>query len=563
MSDADAGRLARVRDYHERTKHRLERYAAGPDFLDWEQQPDPFRRFAGAPLIPLPLDFAGLPAPSLGELDTQRPTLPLAQWTTLEISSLLRHSLGLAAWKVFGPDRWSLRCNPSSGNLHPTEGYLIARGLQGLVDGVYHYAPHEHAMEQRCACSRTSAADEPPGLLLGLSSIAWREAWKYGERAYRYVHLDLGHAIGALAYAAATLGFRLRRVAADEGQLARLMGLDRELDFADAERERPDLLLQLLPRKNAASRPVGDQPGIDHWLSLLDEAQWQGQANILSRHPSHRWPIIDQVADDTPALPGGLEPPYPPADYPPPLAMSDRSARELMLQRRSAQAFSGKTSLPRATFFALLDSLLPRRGRVPWESWPYGPLIHPVLFVHRVDDMPSGLYLLARDPQAVDGLRAALRKEFEWQPPDGCPTHLPLYRLVTADAKRAARTLSCHQDIASSSYFSLGMLADFDLSLETRGACAYPELFWEAGLVGQVLYLQAEAAGIRGTGIGCFFDDAVHETLGLTDSRYQSLYHFTVGLPKPDNRLQTLPPYEHLRPAGFAGSPDGAKWNPE
>ena len=38
----DSG-LTRVRDYHTRTKHRLDRYAAGPDFLDWEQQPDPFR----------------------------------------------------------------------------------------------------------------------------------------------------------------------------------------------------------------------------------------------------------------------------------------------------------------------------------------------------------------------------------------------------------------------------------------------------------------------------------------------------------------------------------------
>ncbi len=546
MNDADASRLARVRAYHERTKHRLDRYAAGPDFLDWEQQPDPFRRFAGAPLIPLPLDFSGLPDPALGELDDQSPALPLPAWTLLEISSLLRHSLGLAAWKVFGPDRWSLRCNPSSGNLHPTEGYLIARGIACLDDGVYHYAPHEHALEQRCRITRPREADAPAGLLLGLSSIAWREAWKYGERAYRYVHLDLGHAIGALAYAAATLGFRLQRVAADESQLASLMGLDREQDFTDAERERPDLLLQLLPRGDRAGPSDTHPPDIDHWLSRLAEARWQGRANVLSRHPSHRWPIIEQVANDTPAQPGILEASSPPIDAPPPLALPDTSARELMLQRRSAQAFSGKTSLPAATFHALLDSLLPRDGRVPWESWPHAPLIHPVLFVHRVDDLPPGLYLLARDPQAVDGLKAAMREEFEWQTPPGCPAHLPLFRLIAADAKRAARTLSCHQDIAASSYFSLGMLAAFDQPLARWGARAYPELFWEAGLVGQVLYLQAEAAGIRGTGIGCFFDDAVHETLGLGDTRYQSLYHFTVGLPKPDDRLQTLPPYSHL-----------------
>jgi hypothetical protein len=66
-------------------------------------------------------------------------------------------------------------------------------------------------------------------------------------------------------------------------------------------------------------------------------------------------------------------------------------------------------------------------------------------------------------------------------------------------------------------------------------------------MIGQVLYLEAEAHEARGTGIGCFFDDAVHELLGLSDDRYQSLYHFTVGHPLEDPRLTTLPPYSHLR----------------
>jgi hypothetical protein len=74
----------------------------------------------------------------------------------------------------------------------------------------------------------------------------------------------------------------------------------------------------------------------------------------------------------------------------------------------------------------------------------------------------------------------------------------------------------------------------------------YRRLFWECGLIGQVLYLEAEAAGVRGTGIGCYFDDPVHKLLGFSDTRYQSLYHFTIGGPLDDARLQTLPPYAHL-----------------
>jgi hypothetical protein len=62
-------------------------------------------------------------------------------------------------------------------------------------------------------------------------------------------------------------------------------------------------------------------------------------------------------------------------------------------------------------------------------------------------------------------------------------------------------------------------------------------------MIGQVLYLEAGAAGVRGTGIGCFFDDPVHDLLGLETGQFQSLYHFTVGHPVEDTRLTTLPAY--------------------
>jgi hypothetical protein len=75
---------------------------------------------------------------------------------------------------------------------------------------------------------------------------------------------------------------------------------------------------------------------------------------------------------------------------------------------------------------------------------------------------------------------------------------------------------------------------------------AYRRLFWECGMIGQVLYLAAEACGVRGTGIGCYFDDAVHELMGFEDNRFQSLYHFTIGQPVDDERLTTYPPYTHL-----------------
>ena len=107
--------------------------------------------------------------------------------------------------------------------------------------------------------------------------------------------------------------------------------------------------------------------------------------------------------------------------------------------------------------------------------------------------------------------------------------------------------VSCHQDIAADGAFSLGMIADFGDTVRANGAWWYRRLFWEAGMLGQVLYLEAEAAGVRGTGIGCYFDDAFHDLLGLKTDRFQDLYHFTLGGPVEDTRLQSHPPYAHLK----------------
>ena len=89
----------------------------------------------------------------------------------------------------------------------------------------------------------------------------------------------------------------------------------------------------------------------------------------------------------------------------------------------------------------------------------------------------------------------------------------------------------------------MAMITEYRSNLEEFGSWFYRRLYWETGVVGQVLYLEAESAGIRATGIGCFFDDPVHEVFGLKDHTFQSLYHFTVGGPVEDPRLTTLPAY--------------------
>jgi hypothetical protein len=134
-----------------------------------------------------------------------------------------------------------------------------------------------------------------------------------------------------------------------------------------------------------------------------------------------------------------------------------------------------------------------------------------------------------------------MQKPFAWTVPDRAPEGF--FRLATGDLRSAARSIACHQEIAADGCFSLAMLAEFEPSLRRHGAWFYRRLFWECGAVGQVIYLEAEAAGVRATGIGCYFDEPAHETFGLDSARFRSLYHFSVGGPVDDPRLQTWPAY--------------------
>jgi SagB-type dehydrogenase family enzyme len=518
-----------VINYHHRTKHSLQRYARGPEALDWEDQPNGFRTFTGCEIIKLPKPgaerevlFSDLAKPRQAE------TL-----SNISVGLLLELAFGLSAWKQFGTDRWALRCNPSSGNLHPTEAYLINTDTSLFPTGIYHYHSYEHGLEQRCVFKQPL---EKQGIFIGLSSVHWREAWKYGERAFRYCQHDIGHALACLRYAAAVLGWSVELIAeCSDEELSALLGISRAEDFKADEREYADILCKIQRQDPTA------EYDLDNLIQAANTGLWQGKAQQLNEYHLYKWTVISEVAK------AAEKPRTERIKSQTAMSLSSYSsscqqrATSVIRQRRSAQNFNPKASLlAQQDFYQILAATLP--DKLPFDIWPFVNKIHLFIFVHRVEGLEPGLYALPRNADKLTVLQAATSAKFEWQ---ALSAPLPLYKLLTVNCRNAAKTLSCHQAIASDSAFSLAMVAEFSETVEAA-AWQYRHLFWEAGIIGQVLYLEAEAAGIRGTGIGCYFDDSVHEVLGFTDATFQSLYHFTVGTPLIDPRLQTLPAYFHL-----------------
>jgi SagB-type dehydrogenase family enzyme len=534
--------VAAIIRYHEQTKHHYNRYARSSGTMDWKNQPNPFRFYPQTPVFELPFLKQDPPTAHMGLYRREdRSTAPL---DLQAIGAFMELSLGLSAWKSYGSNRWSLRMNPSSGNLHPTEAYVVLPRLGKLDAGVYHYNSLLHALEQRRRVPETlwaSVIDHLGcrGFLIGLSSIFWRESWKYGERAFRYCNHDVGHALAALAFAAALQGWKVTYLnALSDTDIEHVLGFDRTR-WHPLEGEHPDLLgFVHTERQKDIPRNLPDD-----LLAAFSNLAVVGGPNRLSAEGVN-WEIIYRVADDTrkPRTAGQtidqgarahlLSSPV------------DLTAADILRKRRSATAFDPDADIEAAQLFSILDKTLPRNGP-PFDVQLGEPCVHLLLFIHNVTNLPRGLYFFLRTDMDRQAVQAVSRKNFLWQPVDN---GLPLFLLETGDFRHEAIQISCHQEIAGFSAFSLGMLAKFEPTIR-QNPYRYRHLFWEAGMIGQVLYLEAEAQGLRGTGIGCYFDDPVHQLFGLEDNTWQSLYHFTVGHPVDDPRLSTLPAYHHLERA--------------
>ena len=531
--------------YHEQTKHHLHRYARSPGYMDWKNQPNPFRFYDGTTTITLP--FAEEESPHHHLELYQRGIENGGAFTLHSVAAFLELSMGLSAWKAYGQNRWPLRMNPSSGNLHPTEVHLILPEMTSVPAGLYHYAPYYHALELRAELPstlwhRTRTHFNSEGFLMGLSSIIWREAWKYGERALRYCNHDVGHALASLSFAATLQGWKITYLSSlSDADTEALLGFDR-IEWEPLESEEPDLIC-FVHRQDTTptARAIPEDIVADYTQLPL-----AGTPNKLSPEGVD-WQIIYLTLRNC-RKPRTADTWYDYGDRP---FLNARSsslrASEIIRRRRSATAFDPEGSIDREAFYAILDKTLPRNHCPPFDLGLGKSLVHLLLFVHNVQSLPKGLYILCRNETDLSSLQKSCRTDFLWDP---VTQRLPLYRLEHGNFREEATRVSCHQDIAGQSIFSMGMIARFAEPV-ISAPYRYRQMFWESGMIGQTLYLEAEAQGVRGTGIGCFFDDAVHSLLGLTGTRWQSLYHFTIGTPIEDPRLSTLPPYHHLKRPGY------------
>jgi SagB-type dehydrogenase family enzyme len=502
--------------YHQATKHTYQSVRADAHYLDWSNQPNPVRIYEGAPTTELPPDpdFPNTGTfRAMGTLEAVSDDRNSIRLDTIWLSRLLWHSMAVSAWKKVPRtgNHYSLRVNPSSGNLHPTETYLAIAGFTGVSDGLYHYRADRHALELRSSGAwiellaqglAVPSAGES-SLIVGLTSIFWREAWKYRDRAYRYCCHDLGHAMMSLLLTASALGL-------PGGVMAHFsdLRLTRALGLTESD-EAPMAFLLFPGQKRKMQLPA------------LSQGAFLGTPNELSKEEvpyevllgMHRSTVLLDPVDHLPLIPQS----NPSISDGQPL--SHDPARDFPLgpivrRRRSALDFDAHTppmernEVEQLLDFATRDWLTDWRGNFSGEAAAGGKgadYVTLYVYVHRVRDCEPGVY--------------------RW---DG--SNRMLEQLHRANVERVAAYLSLEQTLAGNACFAVSMIADLAKVAERAGNRGYRYACFEAGAIGQRLYVGAEALGWNATGIGAFYDDDVHRYLGfLTEETVGSVNESVVA----------------------------------
>lgn len=473
--------------------------------LDPGVRPRGSRRFEGATLVELPRPSAPLRTKT-NALRRYRAVAPhpvdlstLGRVLELSVTGAHALMLGLEEPGALG-----------------VELYVATAQQRELASGVYHFVHEARALERRCAVEPERWQNHLPqdGFIIGLTSIVWRHAWRHGARGYRYAQLEAGLVIAAVATAAAAVGWHAELLPHwGDDDVARLLGIHRPVDFRGAEPEGPVAVLWVGPQR----RQPEPQPLLQEHARL----GWEGKATRLSTTWTP-WPLVDEAQQatrkrkETATIVEGETAIWPPLELRP-----HSEPFTALLDPRARRGASG--TLDRDAVWRLLDALLPREDIAPWRAWPWRPMVHPLVSIYDIDGIPSGVYRFARTAKGAKSSTSRTPKPRL----NGAPAHLEV-RAVEHPGSCPITAAVIDEPPQTVRGCAFSLMVPFDEVLQ-RGAWWYRAMHWEAGMVAYALELQAIQEGLRFAMAPSFFDDMLHDNIGIKGTQVQSLCQLFVG----------------------------------
>ena len=490
--------------YHEATKHSEISIRTDAHYLDWDNRPSLFKEYQNLPSIALPRDFPHPKENSLQAIAGQPDKTNSGQIGIETLAELLFYSGGLTRKMRIGSEFHYMRAASATGALYPIELYVISSRIPGLEAGVYHFNPFHFSLvklregDYRTALDRVgSHASSSAPFTIALTSIAWRNAWKYVARSYRHWFWDSGVIAANLLATANSAGLPVKlELGFVDSAVDKLLALEpkkevtialstigeaQQLKASNAQQIR-DLKLEISP----LSREEVDYPVI--W-ETNEASQLKTKAEVESWR--NNAPKKAETLPGATAFPLAMKTPG-----------SVPALGEVILQRGSTRRFVHKPIL----FETLSIILETSSADIPFDFLTKDHSLIDFYFIaNDVQELSSGSYYYNRKTNSVEQLKPVKSRSMSG--------YLSLGQQLFSDA--------------SAVFFLMTNLSPVLQSLGNRG---YRAAQFEAGVRAGKIYLTSYALGIGASG-STFYDDAVTEFFSPHARDKSCMITVGVGIP--------------------------------
>src|SRR6202158_3379721 len=473
--------------YHDATKHSYTSIRTNPHFMDWSNQPLPFKIYPTLEPLRLPNEMRPTGVAALSAIAESVPAHTNASPDLEAVAQVLYLSAGITRKRKYSGGEIFFRAAACTGALYEIEVYLVCGNLANLDAGVYHFAPAEFGLRRlRAGDYRRvlleAAGGEPAVAQAPLTIVCtctyWRNAWKYQARTYRHFGWDNGTLLANLLAIATALGLPARVVCGFVDS-----SVDHLLDV-DPQRE---VAFSLVALGHVAAIPPPSPAEISP-LRLETVPLSQREVDYPLMREMHAASSLDS-SEEVQAWRGHT----PKTDFPPPAGataqlspLSDaempRDPIEQVIQRRRSTRKFARTPITLPQLSTMLDRAT--RG-VPADFLdPPGAQLNDLyLIVHAVEGLPPGAYFFHRSRGVLESLKQG-------------------------NFRADAGYLGLEQELPADAAVDIFFLADLRPILQRFGNRGYRAVQLEAGILGGKVYLAAYAQRLGATGL-TFFDDDV------------------------------------------------------
>src|SRR5262245_46976599 len=500
--------------YHNGTKHSYQSVRTNAHYLDWENQPLPFKIYPELEPIPLTPQLSSSGTPALTAIVASAPNaieeISPTRQTLAEICFL---AAGVTKRRSYPGGEMLFRAAACTGALYHIDLYVVCGELEDLEAGFYHFGPQDFALRRLRAGDYRSylvgASGEEPSIVnapcvIVSASTFWRNAWKYQSRAYRHCYWDNGTILANLLAAAAARKIPAKVVVGFvDAAVSELLCLDQQREAA----------LSLVGLGNASPRKMGPSPRIEP-LVFKTAPLSKREVDYPAMRAMHQASSLE-TATEVAAWREGPEKaqgkrttdnrgsddrlfalqPFEDAELP------LDAIKDVVVRRGSTRQFSRES-----ISFAQLSTMLDRATRgidTDFLSPKQASLNELYLIVHAVDGLSPGTYVYRREKRALELLKEG-------------------------DFRRDAGYLGLGQEIPADCSVNVYFLADLNRALERFGNRGYRAAQLEAAIIGGKLYLAAYAQRLGASGL-TFFDDDVTEFFSPCASGESVMFLIALG----------------------------------